>query len=713
MAEPALPGAISALVRRWRVARGLTQQQLAERSGVSIGSLRDLEQGRRERPRSRSLDRLADALGLDPRQREQLAQAAGAGRSRPARAPRSAAAPANTRARLADTGGSVGPAGLYFGVLGPLVVYRRGVPVNVGTPAARALLGLLTLHPGVALSRELLISALWGDDPPSTAVATVQSYVSRLRSAIDAGRRTHARSGLLSSEGTSYRLNIAEDQLDLFAYRGHVARARAAAAARRLGAANREFAAAVEIWRGEPLADIDRLREHPAVVALSIQRAAVIVEYAEVAAASGRYERLIPALIDLVSHDPLNERAHAALMIALAGSGQQAAALKVYEDIVRRLDDQLGVRPGAQLNEALTQVLRQDFEPAGSSQANLVAGRVVPRQLPAAAAGFVGRERELSRLSGLLTDLPGTAGTVVAIGGTAGVGKTTLAVHWANQIASQFPDGQLYLDLRAADPSGGQVASTTAVRRLLTAFRLPAESIPADLEDQSALYRSQLARRRVLVVLDNAHDVAQVRPLLPGGPGCLAVVISRTTLIGLIVAQGAFSITLEPFDDAGARALLDARLGARRTADEPEAVAELIEWSAGLPLALAVISARAATRTSYSLAAIVLELKNSPDRLDVLATGDAVTDLRESLSWSYRHLSETSARMFRSLGLHADPEVSAEAAARLAGLPLAAARACLRELSNANLLAEPVPGRYTFPDLLRAYAAEQARASDS
>ena len=699
--EPELPGVISALVRRWRRARGLTQQQLAERSGISIGSLRDLEQGRLKRPRPRSVDRIADALSLDPRQREQLVRAARSSRERPVTAARTAAAVPTDSADL------------YLGVLGPLVVYRRGGPASVGTPAARALLGLLALHPGVALSREFVISALWGDDPPPAAVATVQSYVSRLRSALDAGRRTHARDGLLSSEGASYRINLDEDQLDLITYQSHVARARAAAAARRLGVADREYAAAVELWRGEPLADIERLRQHPAVVALSTQRAAVIAEYAEVAAASGRYEGLIPVLHDLVSRDPLNERAHAALMIALAGSGQQAAALKVYEDIVSQLDDQLGVRPGAQLNDALTRVLRQDFAAAGRPETSLFTERIVPRQLPAVAPGFVGRERELRRLSRLLNDIPGAVGSVVAIGGTAGVGKTTLAVHWANQVAGHFPDGQLYLDLRGVDPAGGQLTSTAAVRRLLTAFRLPADSIPPDLEDQSALYRSQLARRRVLVVLDNARDVAQVRPLLPGGPGCLAVVISRSTLIGLIVAQGAVSITLDTFADAEARALLDARLGARRTTDEPEAVAELIEWSAGLPLALAVISARAATRSGYSLAAIVLELKNAPNRLDVLATGDAVTDLRESLSWSYRHLSETSARMFRSLGLHQDPDVSAEAAARLAGLPLAAARAALRELSNANLLAEPVPGRYTIHDLLRAYAAEQAQASDS
>jgi hypothetical protein len=400
-------------------------------------------------------------------------------------------------------------------------------------------------------------------------------------------------------------------------------------------------------------------------------------------------------------------------MIALAGSGRQAAALKVYDDIVRRLEDQLGVRPGAQLKDALSRVLRQEFVTTATPAASKpLSEPVVPRQLPAAVPGFVGREHELRRLSRLLNDVPGPVGTVVAIGGTAGVGKTALALHWAHQIAGHFPDGQMYVDLRGSDPPGVPVTPGAAVRRLLAACGLPSESIPDDLVDQSALYRSQLARRRILVVLDNARDVAQVRPLLPGGPGCLAIVTSRSALTGLIVAQGAVPLTLDTFADAEAREMLDTRLGARRTADEPEATAELIELSARLPLALAVIAARAATHSGYPLAAIALELKGAASRLDGLATGDAATDLRESLSWSYRQLSQTSARMFRSLGLHQGPEVSAGAAARLSGLPLAAARAALRELTDASLLAEPVPGRFTFHDLLRAYAAEQARASD-
>jgi DNA-binding SARP family transcriptional activator len=693
------PDPISTLVRSWRQVRGLTQQQLAADSGISIGSLRDLEQGRLKHPRPRAVDRLASALRLDPGQREQLARAARARRDGPARA----AQPADDTAMKS--------AELYLSVLGPFAVYRRGVPVTVGTPAARAVLGLLALHPGIALNREVVINALWGDHPPPAAVTIVQSYVSRLRSALDAGRQARARGGLLASEGVSYRLNIGQYQLDLLTYQGHVTRARSAAAAGKLGSACRAFAAAVEMWRGEPLADIEQLCEHPAVVALRRQRAAVIAEYAEVAAAAGHHERLIPVLHDLASREPLNERAHAGLMIALAGSGQQATALKVYDDIVHRLDDQLGVRPGAQLSDALTEVLRQDFVTARPAASSLFPEPVVPQQLPGSASGFVGRERELGRLSRLIDDPPKPGGTVVVISGTAGVGKTALAVHWAHQIAGEFPDGQLYLDLHGLDVPG--VTPHAAVSRFLTAFRVPAESIPAELEDLGALYRSQVARRRVLVVLDNASDVAQVRPLLPGGPGCLAVVTSRSTLVGLIVAQGALPITLEPFADDEAREMLDARLGASRTAAEPEAAAELIELSAGLPLALAVIASRAAVHQGYSLAAVALDLKDAGSRLDMLATDDAATDLRESLSGSYRHLSQASARMFRLLGLHQRPDVSTSAAARLAGLPLAAARAALRELTNAHLLTEPAPGRFTFHDLLRAYAVEQAQASES
>jgi tetratricopeptide (TPR) repeat protein len=338
-----------------------------------------------------------------------------------------------------------------------------------------------------------------------------------------------------------------------------------------------------------------------------------------------------------------------------------------------------------------------------------------PRHLPAAVAHFAGRSGELAVLTGLLRGRAGTGGTVVisAIGGTAGVGKTALAVYWAHHVAGEFPDGQLYVNLRGFDPGGQVMDPAEAVRRFLDALGVPAERIPVDLDAQAALYRSQLAGRRVLVVLDNARDTAQVRPLLPGAPGCLVLVTSRNQLSGLVAADGAHPITLDllTLDEAGQ--LLAHRLGPDRTAAEPDAIAEIITMCARLPLALAIVAARAATHPHLSLHTLAGELREAGGRLDTLTTDDPYTDVRAVFSWSYRALNPEAARLFRLLGLHPGPDISVAAAASLAALPIDQVRTRVAELARANLLVEPVSGRYAFHDLLRAYAAERAHTVDS
>ncbi|HZM83037.1 MAG TPA: tetratricopeptide repeat protein [Candidatus Limnocylindrales bacterium] len=347
--------------------------------------------------------------------------------------------------------------------------------------------------------------------------------------------------------------------------------------------------------------------------------------------------------------------------------------------------------------------------------------RVVPRQLPAAVSLFAGRAGELARLTSLLrdqTDQMQVGATVVisAIGGTAGVGKTALAVYWAHQVADEFPDGQLYVNLRGFDPGGQVMDAAEAVRRFLDALGVPPEQIPTDLDAQAALYRSELAGRRMLVVLDNARDSVQVHPLLPGAPTCLVLVTSRNRLSGLVAADGAQPITLDLLTGREARQLLTRRLGADRVTAEPDAIAEIITACAGLPLALAIVAARAANQPHLPLHTLASELHNSNGncggRLDALSTDDPATDVRAVFSWSYRALTPDAARLFRLLGLHPGPDTSAPAAASLATLPLPEARALLGELARANLLIEQVPGRYTFHDLLRAYATEQARRLD-
>jgi tetratricopeptide (TPR) repeat protein len=342
--------------------------------------------------------------------------------------------------------------------------------------------------------------------------------------------------------------------------------------------------------------------------------------------------------------------------------------------------------------------------------------REVPRQLPATVADFIGRVAELQALTRMLdqagTSTPGTV-VISAIGGTAGVGKSALALHWAHQVATRFPDGQLYVNLHGFDPSGNPTAPTEATRGFLEALGVPPERIPASPEAQAGLYRSLLADKRVLILLDNARDEQQVRPLLPASPGILVLVTSRSQLAGLGAAGGAPLISLDVLSHTEAVQLLAARLGPVRAAGQPAAVGRIAALCACLPLALAVAAARAAARPTFPLAALAAELADSARRLDTLDAGDPGSSVRPVFSWSVRQLTSEAARMFRLLGIHPGPDICVPAAASLAGRSEPRAHRLLRELADAHLIAEHVPGRYVFHDLLRAYAAEQACDTDS
>jgi tetratricopeptide (TPR) repeat protein len=340
----------------------------------------------------------------------------------------------------------------------------------------------------------------------------------------------------------------------------------------------------------------------------------------------------------------------------------------------------------------------------------------VPRQLPAAVADFTGRAAQLTALTRMLDQArAGRPGTVVisAIGGTAGVGKTALALHWAHQVAARFGDGQLHMNLRGFDPSGTPVAPAEALRVFLDALGVPPKRIPPSLQAQAGLYRSLLAGRRMLIMLDNARDEQQVRPLLPASPGSLVLVTSRSQLGGLAAVDGAQMITLDVLSHAEAVHMLTARLGATRATVEPEALNEIVGLCARLPLALAVAAARAAAQPSFPLAVLARELADSAARLDLLDGGDPAASVRAVFSWSTRQLTSGAARMFRLLGVHPGPDITIAAAASLAGIAEAEAGRLLRELTRFYLIAEHVPGRFSFHDLLRAYAAEQAHDTGS
>jgi hypothetical protein len=339
---------------------------------------------------------------------------------------------------------------------------------------------------------------------------------------------------------------------------------------------------------------------------------------------------------------------------------------------------------------------------------------VRPRQLPAAVAHFTGRAAELDALSGFAAEVTAARGPMIisAISGTAGIGKTALAVHWAHQVAPKFGDGQLYVNLRGYHPTGSPVSPAEAICGFLDALAVPVDRIPATLDAQAALYRSLLSGRRMLILLDNARDGAQVRPMLPGSPGCLVLVTSRSQLTGLAAAEGARLLTLEVLAIDEARALLARRLGNQKVTAEPAAVAELIALCAQLPLALNIAAAHAVASPAEPLLSLVAGLRDRRERLDALDAGEPASSVRAVLSWSYQNLSPQSARMFRLLGIHPGPDITACAAASLAGISSDQARRALAELTATHLLSGQPHGRFAFDDLLRAYAAEQATARD-
>jgi DNA-binding SARP family transcriptional activator/transcriptional regulator with XRE-family HTH domain/tetratricopeptide (TPR) repeat protein len=707
------------LVRTYRGEAGLTQRELAAKAGLSVAALRDFEQFRRRRPRPDSLAALVGALGLDVDQTARLSRAAALPRRRPRAVP--SPRPSPDGPGIAATEHSSGHSeGLWLSALGPLEAWGDGTPLSLGPPARRAVLALLLIDPGVPVRQDTIVDVLWGESPPRTAVGLVQAHVSRTRRLLNSHHRFGGTNGVIESVRGAYRLSLSGTKVDLLVFRTLAARAAAARADGDDMTAVECYEHAVGLWHGEPLGDVDELCGHPGITALRQELSGVLLRYAEVACALSQHDRVIPRLQALANAEPLNEPAHARLMIALAGSGQQAAALRVHEDVRARLDRELGLSPGEGLDEAYVRVLRQEIRAGNRARAParppaLPAANVVPRQLPAAPRCFTGGRGELTVLSALVDrDLGKSSGVVIAaLTGMAGIGKTALAVYWAHQVADRFPDGQLFVNLRGSGPSGLPVMPIDAVRGFLTALGVPSERIPPDTDGQAALYRSLLAGRRMLIVLDNAQDAEQVRPLLPGSQGCLVLVTSRNRLTGLAAGEGAHLITHGVLTAGESHDLLVLSLGAGRAMAEPVAVSELIALSGGLPLALCDIAARAAARPGLPLAPLAAEMRDAQTRLDVLETGESATSVRMVFSWSRAKLGASASRMFRLLGIHPGPDITCSAAASLAGLPREKAYLALAELCDEHLLTEYAPGRYVCHALLRSYAAEEAMTRES
>ncbi|MGC4772621.1 BTAD domain-containing putative transcriptional regulator [Micromonospora sp. DT44] len=607
---------------------------------------------------------------------------------------------------------------MRWSVLGPVQVTAGGCALPIDRPQQRAVLALLLLNADRLVPLGQVVSALWADDPPASARTQVQVCVSRIRAAL----REAGAADLLATQGGGYRLSVRGTELDLTEFTVAVERARVEETAGRRAEAARLLRDGLALWRGPALAGAAGAFVDAAAAGLDEQRLLAYERLAAVEIGLGRYAATAHTLRSLVVEHPLREPLVAGYLLALAGCGQQAAALRLYAETRRRLVDELGVDPGPELSGAHLRVLRGQTtaEPAPAGPAG-----PTPAQLPGDPAWFTGRAAALRRLDALLPadparasrdggqDDPARAVVISAIAGTAGIGKTTLAVRWAHQVAHRYPDGQLYVNLRGFDLDGRAVSPGEALRGFLEALHVPPQRVPTDLPGQAALFRTLLAHRRVLVLLDNARDDEQVRPLLPGSPGSLVVVTSRNRLTGLVVNAGAHPVTLDLLAPAEARELLIARLGRGRARREETALDEIVRCCAGLPLALAVVAARAVGQPDVPLAVLASELRDSgPDRLSPLATGDPMTDVRAVFSWSYRALDADSARLFRLLGLHPGPDAGRTAVAGLAGLPPARVGPLLADLTRANLLTERTAGRYAMHDLLRAYASELCHDTD-
>jgi DNA-binding SARP family transcriptional activator/tetratricopeptide (TPR) repeat protein len=593
-------------------------------------------------------------------------------------------------------------------VLGPLRVVRERREIRLGRPGERAVLGLMVLAGGEGLRRTELIDALWPDGPPASAVNVIQTHVKHLRQLLEPERAARTPGGVLVTVGDGYALRLPAGQVDLLAFRQGVT---AAEQARRDGDLDRQvrlLEQALALWRGRPLADLPLLAGHPWVAALGEERRAAVAAYGTAMIAAGRAGGALAALEQAAADQPLDETAQALLIRACHAAGQRGRGFAVYQRARQQLADELGVDPGAELRGAHALLLAEAPAPPGASRRALPP----PAQLPADIHGFTGRAAEQARLDRLLAGHAGcTAVLISAVAGTAGVGKTALAVHWAHQVRDAFPDGQLYLNLRGYDPER-RLTPEEALTRLLGALGVGGADLPADLDGRAALYRSALDGRRVLILLDNAATVDQVRPLLPGSATCLVVVTSRDSLAGLVALHGAYRLDLEvpPPDDALAllRALLRERVDA-----EPRAAAELVRHCAGLPLALRVAAELAADRPAATLGELATELADQQRRLDLLdAGGDPRGAVRAVFSWSYQHLPPEQARLFRLLALHPGLGFEPAAFVALAGVGTGAAARLLAELARAHLVRAAGPGRHTMHDLLRAYAGDLCRGTD-
>ncbi|MFI0724038.1 AfsR/SARP family transcriptional regulator [Streptomyces sp. NPDC021224] len=625
-----------------------------------------------------------------------------------------------------------------FGLLGPLLVHDGTQERTVGGHKVRVLLAALLLAANRTVSKDALKEALWGARPPATADASLFNHLTRLRRQLaflgDEPQR-------VTAVPHGYRLHVAEDEFDVEVFQRHADAARAAHLRQDWAAAAGSSAAALALWRGAPLADLpefaDAEPQLPVVRQLAEARLQALEWGFDAGLGLGRRAELIGPLTALAAEHPLHEAFHRQLMLALHGAHRQAEALEVYARLRATLAEELGVDPSAAVRAAYQEVLAADApadvpaprpgpvplarrEAAGATAEPSAPAFRPLHQLPADVGLFTGRDAEVARLTALLRpgggdggDAPGRAPRPVVVSGMGGVGKTALTVHVAHLLHADYPDGQLYADLRGFGP-GGRRSPRDLLVRFLSDLGVREESLPGDIDDCAALFRTVLAHRRMLLVLDNARDAAQVLPLLPGSGGCAVVVTSRHTLTDL---PAAVLLPLAPLTSADQEVLLAALCGTERVLEDPQAAADILAMCGGLPLALSVVGGRLASRPGWPLSLLARRLSSGSGRLPELTVGSL--DVEATIGMSYVAMRDSDlphersvARAFRLLGVWPEYEVTPHSAAALFGLPVRDTARLLDRLTDVHLVQSPAPERYGMHDLLGEYAAERVRAEE-
>ena len=596
-------------------------------------------------------------------------------------------------------------------VLGPVRVLVGGSPVAVGGPKQRLLLAVLACRAGRAVGTNQLIEALWGRHAPASAADNLRLYVHRLRRALGRDR-------IAGSASSGYVLEVSPEHVDSHRFASLVATGRETLSAGDPALALRLLGDALALWQGEPFADLaNEPALHDQAARLRELRLAALESRIEADLRVGNHAAVTGELIGLVAEYPFRERLHAQLMLAYYRSGRQADALAVYYRVRTVLIDELGVEPGNELRDLHQAVLRRDpslddYRPHPPPWVNAVATQI-PAQLPAGVADFVGRKAQLAHLDGLAaTDDAAASVVIIAISGSAGVGKTALAVKWAHRVAGRFPDGQLYVDLRGHDSTRSSLPAA-ALAAFLQALGVPAGQIPAGEQAMAAMYRSLLAGRRVLVVLDNAAGAEQIRPLLPGDPGCLVLVTSRDALTGLTARDGARRLLLESLTAGEAATLLDRMIGSERVEAEPVAANTLARTCGHLPLALRIAAAQLQDEPGRSLADYVAAIRRVGPLVALRISGEDELAVRPAFDESYRNLAPPVAEVFRRLGLVPGPDFTVAAAAALTDRSTARVARLLDRLVAVHLVDRRGAGRYVLHDLLREYAQAQLESAES